>query len=148
VVWPLEEEIDGRAWGAEATAVNRDTFHEYLEALDAMDVDALTTRFYHAEFSAEMGGETLDLAGLLDFEKSLISVADLHFEPIQIVMDEAGIAMDAVRTLRVREDADVPMIGPARRGDRWEFRLNVFYTLRDGRISNIRPNVISMEPAE
>ena len=128
--------------------MNRETFREYLEALDQMDVEALTTRFYHQEFSAEMGGETFDLAGLLDFEKSLISVADLHFEPIQIVMDEAGIAMDAVRTLRVREDADVPMIGPARAGDRWEFRLNVFYTLRDGRISHIRPNVISMQQSE
>ncbi len=128
--------------------MNRETFHEYLEALDDVDVEALTTRFYHPELSTEMGGETLDLAGLLDFEKSLTSVADLHFEPVQIVIDEAGIAMDAVRTLRVRQDADVPMIGPAREGDRWEIRLNVFYTLRDGRISTIRPNVISMQQAE
>ena len=128
--------------------MNRKAFHEYLEALDNVDVEALTTRFYHQEFSTEMGGERLDLAGLLDFEKSLSSVADLHFEPVQIVMDEAGIAMDAVRTLRVRQDGDVPMIGPARAGDCWEIRLNVFYMLRDGRISNIRPNVISMQQAE
>ena len=128
--------------------MNRETFHEYLEALDNLDVEALTTRFYHPEFSAEMGGETMDLVGLLDFEKSLTAVADLNFEPVQVVMDDSGIAMDAVRTLRVRHDADVPMIGPARTGDRWEIRLNVFYTLRDGRISTIRPNVISMQQAE
>ena len=82
------------------------------------------------------------------FEKSMKSVADLHFEPIQIVMDESGIAMDAVRTLVVLHDGDVPIVGPALEGDRWEVRLNVFYTLRDGRISNLKPNVISVQQAE
>ncbi|MDX2380583.1 MAG: nuclear transport factor 2 family protein [Acidimicrobiia bacterium] len=128
--------------------MNRETFREYLEALDNVDAEALTTRFYHRDFSTEMGGETLDLAGLLDFEKSLKSVADLHFEPVQIVMDESGIAMDAVRTLLVLQDGEVPIIGPARKGDRWEIHLNVFYTLRDDRISNIKPNVISVQQAE
>jgi hypothetical protein len=128
--------------------MNNETFREYLEALDNVDVDALTTRFYHSEFSAVIGGETLDLAALLDFEKSLKSVADLHFEPDQIVIDESGIAMDAVRTLRVLHDADVPIVGPARGGDHWEVHLNVFYRLRDGRIANIKPNVISVQLAE
>lgn len=128
--------------------MNRETFREYLEALDDVDVEALTTRFYHSDFSAEIGGETLDLAALLDFERSLKSAADLHFEPDQIVIDESGIAMDAVRTLRVLHDVDVPIIGPARKGDRWEVHLNVFYTLRDGRISSIKPNVISVQRAE
>lgn len=95
--------------------MDRETFREYLEALDNVDVEALTTRFYHPEFSTEIGGETLDLAGLLDFEKTLKSVADPHFEPVQIVMDESGIAMDAVRTLVVLHDADVPVVGPARK---------------------------------
>jgi hypothetical protein len=108
----------------------------------------LTTRFYHSDFVAEIGGETLDLAALLDFEASLKSVADLHFEPQQVVIDESGIAMDAVRTLRVLHDADVPIVGPAREGDRWEVHVNVFYTLRDGRIANIKPNVISVQLAE
>ncbi|HUS43141.1 MAG TPA: nuclear transport factor 2 family protein [Ilumatobacteraceae bacterium] len=127
--------------------MDRETFHEYLEALDNVDVEALTTRFYHPEFSTEMGGATLDLAGLLDFEKTLKSVADPHFEPVEIVMDESGIAMDAVRTLVVLHDADVPIVGPARKGDRWEVRHNVFYTLRDGQISNIKPNVVSVRHA-
>ncbi len=56
--------------------------------------------------------------------------------------------MDAVRTLRVLHDADVPIVGPAREGDCWEVHLNVFYTLRDGRIANIKPNVISVQLAE
>ena len=63
-------------------------------------------------------------------------------------MDESGIAMDAVRTLLVLQDGEVPIIGPARKGDRWEIHLNVFYTLRDDRISNIKPNVISVQQAE
>ena len=90
----------------------------------------------------------MDLAALLDFEESLKSLADLHFEPVQVVMDESGIAMDAIRTLHVLRDADVPIIGPAHKGDRWQVHLNVFYTLRDGRISNIKPNVISVQQAE
>lgn len=129
-------------------AMTKETFREYLKALDNVDAEALTTRFYHRDFSTEMGGETLDLAELLDFEKSLKSVADLHFEPNQVVIDESGIAMDAVRTFHVLHDADVPIIGRARKGDRWEVHLTVFYTLRGGRISNIKPNVISVQKAE
>ena len=129
-------------------AMTKETFREYLKALDNVDAEALTTRFYHRDFSTEMGGETLDLAELLDFEKSLKSVADLHFEPNQVVIDESGIAMDAVRTFHVLHDADVPIIGRARKGDRWQVHLTVFYTLRGGRISNIKPNVISVQKAE
>jgi len=129
-------------------AMTKETFREYLKALDNVDAEALTTRFYHRDFSTEMGGETLDVAELLDFEKSLKSVADLHFEPNQVVIDESGIAMDAVRTFHVLHDADVPIIGRARKGDRWEVHLTVFYTLRGGRISNIKPNVISVQKAE
>ena len=129
-------------------AMTKETFREYLEALDNVDAETLTTRFYHRDFSTEMGGETLDLASLLEFERSLKSVADLHFEPNQVVMDESGIAMDAVRTLHVLHDADVPIIGPARKGERWEIQLTVFCTLRDGRISSIKPNVISAQQTE
>ena len=128
--------------------MDRAAFLEYLEALDNVDAEALSTRFYHHEFSAEIGGETLDLAALLDFERALKSAAHLHFEPVQVVMDESGIAMDAVRTLHVLRDGDVPVIGPAREGDRWEVHLNVFYTLRDGRISSVKPNVISVQQSE
>lgn len=56
--------------------------------------------------------------------------------------------IDAVRTLLVLQDAAVPIIGPARKGERWEIHLNVFYTLRDERISTIKPNVISVQQAE
>jgi len=127
--------------------VDQTTFREYLEALDAVDVHALTTRFYHDEFEAHIGGDTLDVDALVAFEQELKTAADLHFEPIQIVIDENGIAMDAVRTLRIRRDGEVPIVGPAKEGDRWEVRLNVFYTLRDGRICAVTPNVISVQQA-
>lgn len=60
----------------------------------------------------------------------------------------AACAIDAVRTLLVLQDAEVPIIGPARKGERREIHLNVFYMLLDERISAINPNVISVQQAE
>ncbi len=133
---------------AGAQSLNKENFRDYLDALESVDAEALTTRFYHEDFSIETGDETLDLAGLLEFERSLKSLADFHFEVEQIVADESGIAIDAVETFVILQDADVPNIGPARKGERWELRLNVFYSLRDGKISSIRANVLSAKKLE
>jgi hypothetical protein len=46
----------------------------------------------------------MDLAGLLEFEKSLKSLADFHFDVRQIVADESGIAIDAIETFDVLHD--------------------------------------------
>lgn len=127
--------------------ITRETFDEYLDALDRVDADALTTRFYHADFSAELNGEQVDATGLLEFEQLMLSLAEIHTDVHQLVIDEFGIAMDAVRTFTIREDADVPIIGAARKGERWGVRINAFYTLRDGLIATIRPNVISVDKA-
>ena len=127
--------------------VSRETFDEYLDALDSVDVEALTTRFYHEDFSAVLNGDTVDAAGLLEFEQLMLSLAEIRTEVDQVVIDNDGIAMDAVRTLTIHDDAEVPIIGAARKGDRWEVRINAFYTLRDGLIATIRPNVISVERA-
>lgn len=125
------------------STLDRNNFHEYIDALARVDAEALTTRFYARDLSVEMGDETLDLVGLLEFEKSLQSLVDVHFKVDQLVADEDGIAMDAIETFVVRQDAEVPVIGPARKGERWELHLNVFYVLRDGRISKIKPNILS-----
>jgi hypothetical protein len=68
----LREEAQWRSRGA---------FREYPEALDNVDSEALTTSFYHRDFSTDMGGETLDLTEVPDRERSLKSVADIHFQP-------------------------------------------------------------------
>ncbi len=131
-----------------ARSLTKENFREYLDALESVDTEALTTRFYHQDFSIEMGEETLDLAGLLEFERSMKSLVDFHFQVDQIVADESGIAIDAIETFFVLQDAEVPIIGPAHKGERWELHLNVFYTLRDGRISGIRANVLSAQKIE
>ena len=127
--------------------ITRQDFDDYLDALDKVDVEALTTRFYHDEFSAELNGETVDAAGLLEFEQLMLSLAEIRTDVRQLVMDESGIAMDAVRTLTIRDDGEVPIIGAASKGERWEVRINAFYVLRDGLISTLRPNVISVDKA-
>jgi predicted ester cyclase len=90
------------------------------------------------------GDSTMDLAGLLAFEKSMKSLADFSFDVQQIVADESGIAMDAIETFDVLRDGNLPNIGPARKGERWAVHLNVFYSLKDGRISEIKANVLSV----
>jgi hypothetical protein len=97
-------------------SVNKENFREHLDALEDVDTEALTTRFYHDDFTIRAGDSTMDLAGVLEFEKSLKSLVDFHFDVHQIVADESGIAIDAVETFDVLQDADVPNIGPARAG--------------------------------
>lgn len=128
--------------------LNKDSFHEYLRALENVDAETLTSRFYHQEFTFSQGDNTMDLAGLLEFERSLKALADFHFNVQQIVADESGIAIDAIETFEVLKDADIPNIGPAREGERWALHLNVFYSLKDGRISTIKPSVLSVEKIE
>ena len=131
-----------------AQPLNKENFREYLDALESVDTEALTTRFYHEDFSIDIGEDTLDIVGFLELEKSLSSLVDFHFEVDQIVADESGIAIDAIETFVVLQDADVPFIGPARKGERWELHINVFYTLADGKISTIKPNVLSVQKIE
>ena len=125
--------------------MNKETFREYLDALERVDTEALINRFYHQDLEFRAGDVTMDRAGLLEFETSLKSMADFRFDVRQIVADESGIAIDTTETFDILVDADVPNIGPARKGERWQFHQAIFYTLRGGRISRINVNVLSVE---
>lgn len=128
---------------AGAQALDKSNFHEYLHALESVDSVALKNRFYHEDFSIQLGEDSMDVDALLEYERFLKSLVDFRFEVHQIVADETGIAIDATETFDVKQDADVPNIGPAKKGERHELRLNVFYSLTDGRISAITANVLS-----
>jgi predicted ester cyclase len=136
--------VTGSSNAAATQPLNKENFHEYLTALENVDADVLTARFYHEDFVIRQGDSTMDLAGLLAFEKSMKSLADFSFDVQQIVADESGIAMDAIETFDVLRDGNLPNIGPARKGERWAVHLNVFYSLKDGRISEIKANVLSV----
>ena len=125
--------------------MNKETFREYLDALESVDTEALTTRFYHEDFEFRAGDTTMDRAGLLEFERSLKSMADFRFDVRQIVADESGIAIDTTATFEILRGGDLRNIGLARKGERWKFHQAIFYTLRDGRISRINVNVASVE---
>lgn len=131
-----------------AQSLTKENFHEYLRALENVDADLLESRFYHEDFRLQLGDETMDLAGLLEYENSLKSLVDFRFELIQIVADDSGIAIDAIETFDVKTNADVPNIGPAQAGERYELRLNVFYGLTEGKISTINANVLSVRKLE
>ena len=133
---------------ASSQSLTKDNFHEYLRALENVDAEALRNRFYHEDFVLQLGDETMDLAGLLEYEAYLKSLVDFRFEVMQIVADESGIAIDVMETFDVKQDADVPNIGPARAGETYELHLNVFYGLTDGKISTINANVLSVEKLE
>jgi predicted ester cyclase len=136
--------LTGFSSADDAQPLSKANFHEYLDALENVDAETLTARFYHEDFAIIQGDNTMDLAGLLEFERTLKSLADFHFDVQQIVADESGIAMDAIETFDVLKDSDLPNIGPALRGERWAVHLNVFYSLKDGRISTIKVNVLSV----
>jgi predicted ester cyclase len=134
--------------GAFAQPLSKENFHEYLSALEDVDAEALESRFYHEDFLLQLGEETMDIAELLEYENQLKSLVDFRFEVKQIVADESGIAIDAIETFDVKRDADVPNIGPARAGEKYELHINVFYGLTDGKISSISANVLSVRKIE
>lgn len=137
--------LGGFSGAAGAQALNKESYGEYLDALVNVDAEALKNRFYHEDFSIRIGEETMDVARLLEFENDLKSLVDAHFEVNQIVADESGIAVDAVETFNVKQDGDVPNVGPARAGEQYDLHLNVFYVLSGGKILTIKANVLSVE---
>jgi predicted ester cyclase len=133
---------------AHAQSLNKENFREYLSALESVSSDVLRSRFYHRDFSISLGELTMDVDAILEYERNLSSLVDFHFEIQQIVADETGIAIDAIETFDVKQDGDVPNIGPARKGDQWKLHLNVFYGLKDGKILTIAANVLSVDKVE
>ena len=132
-----------------AQPLGKENFREYLDALENVDAEALTTRFYHEDFSiVGVDGVALDAAALIEFERTLKSLVDFRFVVDQIVADETGIAIDAVQIRTVLEDGDIPQIGPAKKGETWQLHLNVFYTLLDGKILTIKANLLSVNKVE
>lgn len=126
-------------------SLTKENFREYLDALEKVDAELLTTRFYTKDFKITAGEMSMDLAGLLEFETSLKSLADFRFHEKRIVADETSIAMEAIESFDVLQDGTLPNIGPAKKGERWNVHLIVFYGLKDGRISDITVHTLSVE---
>ena len=60
-----------------AQPLGKENFREYLDALANVDAEALTTRFYHEDFSiVGVDGVALDAAALIEFERTLKSLVD------------------------------------------------------------------------
>ena len=136
------------AWAASAAALGKSNFHEYLEALENVDANALRTRFYHEKFAIRQGDTVMGVDELLAFETSMKEVADCKFNVQRLVADDDAIAMEAIETFDVRENAALPNIGPVLAGERYAQHLIVFYALTDGRISGIDVKVLSVEKLE
>ena len=117
--------------------LNKDNFREYLDALENVDVELLSTRFYHKNFRVTAGEISLDLDGLLEFETSLKQIANFRFHEKRVVADKDGIAMEANETFDILNDGEIPNIGPVKPGERWNIHFIAFYDLLDGRIASI-----------
>ena len=112
-------------------------FREYLDALEKVDAELLSTRFYHEDFKVTAGEISLDLNGLLEFETALKSFADFKFHEKRVIADENGIVMEANETFDILKDGEIPNIGPVKPGERWNIQFIAFYDLKDGRITTI-----------
>ncbi len=81
---------------------------------------------------------TFDANGTIARERKLAEISNWTMDVRQVISDEEGIAMEALMDIEIIKDSPDFFAVPAKRGDRMSVHFCALYTLRDGRICQLR----------
>ena len=113
-------------------------FADYLRALQAHDYTAIKN-YYTDDYRAHFDGATFDSDGVIEVEKMLASVADSHWDVLDVVADDHAIAVHAFLEMKFKKDAPPGFpLGDFKAGQRIKTRFCGFYKLRGGKICEFR----------
>lgn len=122
-------------------ALNKENFIQYFEALESRNFDALRG-FYSENIKVRFGENTLDLEGVIEYELAQANFVDISMELIRIVGDESAIAVEAVQTQTMTQS---PSDGSLEVGDQFRIHMIIFYTLSNGKITELEVFNLSSE---
>jgi hypothetical protein len=113
-------------------------FADYLRALQAHDYAAIK-QYYTDDYRAHFDGATFDSDGVIEVEKMLASVADSHWDVLDVVADDDAIAVHAFLEMAFKKDAPPGFpLGDFKAGQSIKTRFCGFYRLRGGKICEFR----------
>jgi hypothetical protein len=77
-------------------------------------------------------------AGIVGFYREMFKTVRESLTLHQLIADDAGLAADVTSQFTAIEDAPNFVVAPLQKGEFVRVRVFVYYTLRDGKIANIR----------
>jgi ketosteroid isomerase-like protein len=116
----------------------RQAFMDYTRAFSNADFEGFS-RFYTDDVRCELPSAVLERReGIVGFYGEMFKTVRESLTLHQLIADEAGLAADVTSQFTAIEDAPHFVGAPLKKGEFIRVRVFVYYTLRDGRIANIR----------
>lgn len=136
--WPPNEGVSKPEPRLGSGLEARQAFRDYLAAFSSAQFDAFS-RYYTDDVVCEIRGRRLvGKDGIVGFYKTMFAKIREELTPLQIVMDDHGIFMDAIARFTGLADATDFEPMPLKKGESLEARVFVTYMLRDGKIASIK----------
>jgi ketosteroid isomerase-like protein len=116
----------------------RQAFMEYTRAFSNADF-ARFSQYYTDDCNCQLASMLLQRKeGIVGFYREMFETVRESLTLHQLVADDNGLAADITSRFTAIEDAPRFVVAPLKKGEFVEVHVFVYYTLRDGKISNIR----------
>jgi hypothetical protein len=136
--WPPNVGVSKPVARLGGTLEQRQAFMEYTRAFSNADFDRFS-QFYTDDVRCELASIVLERrAGIVNFYREMFKSVRESLTLHHLVADDTGLAADITTQFTAIEDAPNFVVAPLKKGEFIRGRVFVYYTLRDGKISNIR----------
>jgi SnoaL-like domain len=120
------------------SAEQRQAFMDYTRAFSNADFERFS-RHYTDDACCQLASIRLEgKQGIVGFYREMFQTVRESLTLHQLVADDNGLAADITSRFTAIEDAPGFVVAPLKKGEFVEVHVFVYYTLRDGKIANIR----------
>jgi ketosteroid isomerase-like protein len=120
------------------SAAQRQAFMDYARAFSNADYERFS-QYYTDDVRCQLASIELERKeGIVNFYREMFKTVRESLTLHQLVADDDGLAADITSRFTAIEDAPKFVVAPLKKGEFVEVHVFVYYTLRDGRIANIR----------
>lgn len=136
--WPPNTGVTKPVPRLGGTLEQRQAFMDYTRAFSNAEFDKFS-QYYTEDVRCQIGAITLHgRQGIVDFYREMFKTVRENLTLHNLIADENGLAADITSQFTAIEDAPNFVIAPLEKGEFIRGRVFVYYTLRDGRIAEIR----------
>ena len=116
----------------------RQAFLDYTRAFSSADFQRFS-QYYTDDVRCQLASMVLERKeGIVNFYREMFKTVRENLTLHRLVADDNGLAADITSRFTATEDAPNFVVTPLRKGEFVEVHVFVYYTLRDGKIADIR----------
>ena len=116
----------------------RQAFMEYTRAFSNADFERFS-QYYTDDVRCQLASIVLERKeGIVNFYREMFKTVRENLTLHQLIADDNGLAADITSRFTAIEDAPAFVVAPLKKGEFVEVHVFVYYTLRDGKIADIR----------